>query len=171
MATDPQFELLTTCADPMEAGVVRSRVEEVGIQVLVLGEQHNAVMGMLTSGLVELQVLVPAGSLQRARRALESDDGEPLAFTRGPGATVCAEHGGEATGTCGRCGKFVCDACAAGTPQALLCASCEERLLEEMPRPRTRRRVIALTMLFIFLGGPALLILVYRIITAIVGAE
>jgi hypothetical protein len=48
-----------------------------------------------------------------------------------PGA-VCAKHAARAaTGVCGRCGDFVCEACGRPSGERLYCEGCAERVASE----------------------------------------
>lgn len=49
-------------------------------------------------------------------------------------AALCQPHEAPATGTCARCGAFVCDACSRWQAEQRLCAACFARLGEKPSR-------------------------------------
>ncbi|NOJ79882.1 DUF4328 domain-containing protein [Myxococcus xanthus] len=54
-------------------------------------------------------------------------------------APVCPDHAGEpSTGTCERCGRFICAKCR--TAQAGVCAACSARQVQALPLTRARTR-------------------------------
>ncbi|HYV47589.1 MAG TPA: DUF2007 domain-containing protein [Myxococcaceae bacterium] len=168
MADNSKLVLLTSCADSGEAGALRSRLEAEGIPCVVQGEQHHAMLGSISGGVIDVRVLVPEAAHERASTLLASwtggaAEGEEEPGEDGPeleaGQARCADHGAPSIGTCIRCGAFVCEACVGGATGELLCPSCEDRAVEAAgPRRRTTRRALA-TAVLAWLALPILLAL------------
>ncbi len=161
--------LLQTVGDNQEASVVRSLLEAHDIKVVVQGEQHRSMLGMMGS-YIELRILVEAEDLDRAKRvieeahaagpaALDEEEGSPGAL-RG---ALCPVHEQEATATCARCGTFLCGACDPA-PELPVCEQCEA--IEQTPdEGRTRKRRLRAAVVFLLLFGlPALVALLSRVL-------
>ena len=167
----PNLVLVRTCGDNAEAALVKSLLTSRGILAVVRGENHRSMLGAL-GAYIELHVLVPGKQKEEAEKVLEEfdsgaleggvepDDDAPAPL--GLRGAQCAVHGRAANSTCARCGAFLCENCGSG--EGIICTACEAKLeREEAGGGRVeRRRRIALFMLFIFVGGPALLALGYQ---------
>ncbi len=119
---EPTFTLLTTCANPADAAVLRSLLEANGVLCVVQGEQHSALLGPAMGGsIIEIRVLVATKDLEKAQALLAAEVIPPE--TRVPDAAasteeaVCPVHGERSTATCARCGTFLCARC---EPQVML---------------------------------------------------
>ncbi len=68
-------------ANPMEAQIVKGRLESEGIPAFVRGEALSAIYGLTTGSLAAMDVLVPAPLAEKALELLnekiEWDDSEP----------------------------------------------------------------------------------------------
>jgi hypothetical protein len=69
-------------ANEMEAQIIRGRLEEEGIPVLLRYEAAGPVFGLAVGALAEVRVLVPAALAEQARLLLapQQDDTTPGAF-------------------------------------------------------------------------------------------
>ncbi len=79
LESDDELVLLTSCADTSEAALVRSLLEAHGLTVLVEGEHHRGMQGMLGE-LQEVRVLVKRKHLSEAQALLDAStvpDEEP----------------------------------------------------------------------------------------------
>lgn len=155
---DPSFTLLTTCANPADASVLRSLLEANGILCVVQGEQHSGLLGPAMGGaIIEVRVLVATKDLEKARTLLTAEV-VPEAGAAGPGAqdteeAVCPVHGERSTATCARCGTFLCARCEApGTSP--VCEDCADRDGAGHAARRTRRRKLAGWLVVLFLLTP-----------------
>ena len=156
------WALLQTVGDNQEASVVRSLLEAHQIRVVVQGEQHRAMLGML-GPYIELRILVEEADLERARRVLaEAEAAGPAALDElegEPGAlrgALCPVHEKEATATCSRCGTFLCGVCDPA-PELPLCEECEA--LEATPdEARAHKRRVRAAVVFLLLFGVPLLV-------------
>ena len=157
--------LLQRCADNAEASALRALLQSNGIPCVIRGEQHRSMLGML-GAYIDVDVLVPEPQLSAAKEFLAAEpkpddlDVEPLDL---PGAT-CPVHRGAATGTCERCGAFLCARCE-GPPGAGVCSACDEReTVAENPRVR-RRRIIGWAAVVLFLA-PTIAVMLIEAATA-----
>lgn len=111
---------------------------------------------------IELRVLAPASELEHARELIKSvARGEPpVGFAPGSDSedAHCALHAQRATGTCQRCGTFLCASCDGAS--AGLCEDCAERNGSGagIQRGRKRKVIAGLSLLFLF-GPPFFLML------------
>ncbi|MGA9522269.1 MAG: DUF2007 domain-containing protein [Myxococcaceae bacterium] len=128
---------LTTVADNIEASAVRSLLEANGVRCLIQGEQHRSMLGML-GAYIELNVLVAAMDVDRAQQILAERDASP-------------DDG------------FVEDDDEEEPETAPVSLDPDD----EAPRPRTKLKLIALFVLFILLGGPALVTLVLKLLSGL----
>ena len=74
-APDPDaLVLLTACPDPETAALLKAKLQGAGLHVVLQGEQHRAMLGVL-GGYVEPQLLVKASELEQARALIVPDPG------------------------------------------------------------------------------------------------
>jgi hypothetical protein len=84
-APDPDaLVLLTACPDPETAALLKAKLQGAGLQVVLQGEQHRAMLGALGS-YVEPRLLVKASELDQARALIVDDPTAAIAETD-PGA-------------------------------------------------------------------------------------
>ncbi len=60
-------------ANPMEAQIVRSRLQSAGIPAIVRGESMGRIYGFIYGGLAERDVLVPAALAESAEEILSEE--------------------------------------------------------------------------------------------------
>lgn len=160
---EPTFTLLTTCANPADASVLRSLLEANEILCVVQGEQHSGLLGPMMGGaIIEIRVLVATKDLEKARALLAAEVVPPEAGVTGAEApteeAVCPVHGERSTATCARCGTFLCAQCERqGTPP--LCEDCADRNGTGHEAQRLRRRKIAGGLIMLFVLSPFLFLL------------
>ncbi|MBX7097698.1 MAG: DUF2007 domain-containing protein [Myxococcaceae bacterium] len=118
------FELLQECATPIEAAQLTSFLTAHGIEHVVQGEAHAALIpGPLGGALIVPRVLVARRDLERARALLASDLSPESQDGQVFDGAVCPVHERQAVGTCARCGTFLCAGCQTlGNPP--VCESC-----------------------------------------------
>lgn len=147
---------LRSAASHDEARLVQGLLQAHGVPCVIHGESQHTGMGT-EAGFAEILLLVPEEALADAREVLAAQpdpDAAPGAETPAGGA-LCPVHEQEATGTCARCGSYVCAGCGPlGVPP--ICEACADHLAAQ-PRRRAGRRLVALLLLAILLGVPALL--------------
>lgn len=68
------LEMVYVAAGQLRAEVIRSKLEAVGIPVLLQYESLGVVMGLTVDGLGEVRVLVPAEYAAEARALLEESE-------------------------------------------------------------------------------------------------
>ena len=74
-APDPDtLVLLTACPDPESAALLKAKLQGAGLHVVLQGEQHRAMLGVLGPD-VEPQLLVRASELDQARALIAPDPG------------------------------------------------------------------------------------------------
>lgn len=73
-ATPIDWALLTTIEGSMNAQVLRSFLEDAGIEVFLAGESSAGVYGMLGGAIGAVNVMVPAPRLAEAQLILEDFD-------------------------------------------------------------------------------------------------
>ncbi|MHA7632891.1 putative signal transducing protein [Corallococcus sp. M7] len=167
---DHDFQLLTTCGDESEAALVRALLQADNIPCIVQGEQHRSMLGV-AGAYIELRVLVPARELDHARELLKSvARGEPpVGFDSEPDTDSeeahCALHAQRATGTCQRCGTFLCASCDGAS--AGLCEDCAERNGSGAELQRGRKRKVVAWMILLFLFGPPFLLMLASTLNAL----
>jgi hypothetical protein len=75
---DQEPVVVWEAANPMEAEVVKGRLESAGIPAIVRGEALGAIYGLTTGSLAAADVLVPAALAEKAidllHSAVESDE-------------------------------------------------------------------------------------------------
>lgn len=80
-APDPDaLVLLTACPDSQTAALLKAKLEAAGLQVVLQGEQHRAMLGAL-GAYIEPRLLVKASELDRARAVVVEDVTETAAET------------------------------------------------------------------------------------------
>ncbi|AFE06637.1 hypothetical protein COCOR_05891 [Corallococcus coralloides DSM 2259] len=167
---DHDFQLLTTCGDESEAALVRALLQADNIPCIIQGEQHRSMLGV-AGAYIELRVLVPASELEHARELLKSvARGEPpVGFAPAPDADSeeahCALHAQRATGTCQRCGTFLCASCDGAS--AGLCEDCAERNDSGAGIQRGRKRKVIAWLILLFLFGPPFLLMLASTLNAL----
>ncbi|MBN9683512.1 MULTISPECIES: putative signal transducing protein [unclassified Corallococcus] len=167
---DHDFQLLTTCGDESEAALVRALLQADNIPCIVQGEQHRSMLGV-AGAFIELRVLVPAGELDHARELLKSvaRDESPVGFASEPDAgseeAHCALHAQRSTGTCQRCGTFLCASCDGASTG--LCEDCAERKGSGAELQRGRKRKVVAWLILLFLFGPPFLLMLASTLNAL----
>ena len=72
---EPDMELIYVAQGHLEAAVIKGKLEEAGIPVLLKYESAGLVFGFTVDGLGQVRVFVPADCADEARRLLaESSD-------------------------------------------------------------------------------------------------
>ncbi len=83
MKRDPGApEVVYVASNPMEAEVVKARLQSYGIQVALEYQSIGRVIGLYLDGWGETRVLVPAEQAEEARAILAED---PVEGDEGPG--------------------------------------------------------------------------------------
>ncbi|QSQ27485.1 DUF2007 domain-containing protein [Pyxidicoccus parkwayensis] len=168
--------VLKGCGDSAEAAMVRALLESHGIECVVQGENHRAMLGAVMGGYIEVNVLVASEDLERAQALLEASAEAPEnARPASPGATdseeaVCPVHGQRSTATCARCGTFLCEECdVQGAQGSSLCEDCAERKVAGGESRRDSRRRLAAWAVLLFLFGPVILMVLSVLLRRLMG--
>lgn len=69
----PDLTVVWTAAGLMKAHVIKSKLEEAGIPVLLDYESVGPVIGITVNGLGEVRVLVPQGRAEEARDLIQEE--------------------------------------------------------------------------------------------------
>ena len=69
-----EWVILTTPNNPMEAEIIKGKLESEGIQVFLKKEAIGRIYGITTDGLGEIKVLVPKNLVEKAREILKVRD-------------------------------------------------------------------------------------------------
>ncbi len=69
-----EWVTLTTPNNPMEAEIIKGKLESEGIQVFLKKEAIGRIYGITTDGLGEIKVLVPKNLVEKAREILKVRD-------------------------------------------------------------------------------------------------
>ena len=83
--------LLTACADPETAALIKAKLQAAGLHVVLQGEQHRAMLGALGS-YVEPRLLVKASELDQARALIVPDPGGTMAEADLGAPDLAARH-------------------------------------------------------------------------------
>jgi hypothetical protein len=156
--------LLKTCTDSAEAATLRSLLDANGIPCVIQGEQHHAMLGVMGGAVIDMNVLVSTKDLERAQALLQAevepgdtDSGRSSAANPEAEESLCPVHGERATGTCSRCGTFLCARCETRGEGNSLCEDCAERKGASNESRRSSRRKLGAWLVLGFMFGPALL--------------
>ncbi len=74
--TSVPWETVYVAANRMEADIIRSHLEAEDIPVVLRGEALGGVYGLTTGPLAQVEVLVPAALVNRARQVLGADEAD-----------------------------------------------------------------------------------------------
>ncbi len=160
--SDGDLVLLFEADEQHELALVRSLLESEGIQYVVQGELHSAMIaGVMGNPAIKPRVLVLGSDLQKAQELLAAS---PIAEPPQADATaslegaLCPVHEKPATTTCKRCGTFLCAECKSAPGPAMCedCAALDDKELQAgSDRVRNKRR----TLVLVVLGALALFML------------
>jgi len=75
--TEGKLALLLETTDPIEADVIKTKLESFGIPCLLKRESVGFLYGVMIDGLAAVRILVPEESLELARAALEPEEEAP----------------------------------------------------------------------------------------------
>lgn len=76
MSKKPDLVSVYTACGELEANVIKSKLEDEGIPVLLTYESLGIVYGLSVDGLGEIRILVPKNLAQRAREIIAWGGGE-----------------------------------------------------------------------------------------------
>lgn len=77
MSPDKNLETVYVASGQLEAQVVKARLEDAGIPVLLSYESVGPVVGVTVNGLGEVKVMVPRPVAPQARAVLQEPPGPP----------------------------------------------------------------------------------------------
>ncbi len=77
MSPDKNLETVYVASGQLEAQVVKARLEDAGIPVLLSYESVGPVVGVTVNGLGEVKVMVPSPVAPQARAVLQEPPGPP----------------------------------------------------------------------------------------------
>ena len=75
--TEGKLALLLETTDPIEADVIKTKLESFGIPCLLKRESIGVLYGVMIDGLAAVRILVPEESLELARKAIEPGEEDP----------------------------------------------------------------------------------------------